>query len=150
MTGNECWGIHAKEAKFEFYLNEALQGSFETDLSAGQVFLFDLPGDRIIANRIEVWNLTPDPPGINNDGTMEFIYAGIDQEAVNAVSDLEIFADTFGSTSEDSNYDPRCDFDEDGDVDGSDLSVFATDFDTFAHSSAAFSKIILGKGRGRR
>lgn len=88
VTGNECWGIYAKEAKIDFYLDYEIQGSMLTEFTAGQIYLFDLPGGGIVANRIEIWNITSDPPGINNDGTMEFIYAGTDMEAVKAATPI--------------------------------------------------------------
>jgi len=41
---------------------------------------------------------------------------------------LAVFAAAFGSVYPDLNYNPVCDFDDDGDVDGSDLAVFASEF----------------------
>ena len=51
-----------------------------------------------------------------------------DEKPTNTSStpDLEQFSKAFGSVSSEApNYDPACDFDKDGDVDGSDLAVFA-------------------------
>jgi hypothetical protein len=42
---------------------------------------------------------------------------------------LEAFSKAFGATSvDDENYNPLADYDHDGDVDGSDLAVFAKNF----------------------
>ena len=41
-----------------------------------------------------------------------------------AVCDMASFADCFGSVDGDGNYDEACDFDDDLDVDGTDLAVF--------------------------
>lgn len=43
-------------------------------------------------------------------------------------SDLALFADAFGSVSDDDNYNPSADFDNNNVVDESDLAVFAADF----------------------
>lgn len=46
-------------------------------------------------------------------------------EAAMDCSDLACFAAAFGSISPHTNYNGLCDFDKDGDVDGSDLAEFA-------------------------
>ena len=84
VTGQEVWGTLADTARFEFYLDDVFKGSFEASLSANQIFTFDLPGNNVTVNRVEIINSTPDPPGINDLAAMEFIYAGIDQEALKA------------------------------------------------------------------
>ena len=43
-------------------------------------------------------------------------------------TELSCFAATYGLTSADAGYNPACDFDHDGDVDGMDLAVFAAEF----------------------
>ena len=76
-TSAEAWGPLAGNASFEFYNNGTLKGAFNSTLHADRLFEFELPGDGIIANRIVVTNITPDPPGINDDATMAFIDAGV-------------------------------------------------------------------------
>ena len=50
-------------------------------------------------------------------------------EARLAVCDeLWCFAVTYGLTVGDTTYNPACDFDDDGDVDGSDLAAFSEGF----------------------
>ncbi len=73
----DYWGTFANDALFEFYMGASLVDSFSTSLSASQLFEFEFPGSGLIANQIVITNITPDPPGINNDGTMSFIDAGV-------------------------------------------------------------------------
>lgn len=77
LTSSECWGPLADTALFEFFMDGSLVDSFSANLAPDRLFEFELPGDDIIANRIVVTNTTPDPPGINDLATMEFIDAGI-------------------------------------------------------------------------
>ena len=77
LTSSESWGYLADIAQFSFYLDGSLQGSFDAHLIADNLHEFDLPGDNIVANRIVITNITPDPPGINDNATMAFIDAGV-------------------------------------------------------------------------
>jgi hypothetical protein len=77
LTSSPSWGPLADQAVFQFFLGEKLQGSFVARLAPDRLFTFDLPGEAMIADRIVVTNVTPDPPGINDDATMTFIDAGV-------------------------------------------------------------------------
>ena len=77
LTGGEAWGYLAGPAEFKFYMGGTFLASFTANLGPSTQFAFDLPGDSIIANRIVIVNMTPDPPGINGYGSMEFLDAGV-------------------------------------------------------------------------
>ena len=77
LTSSEGWGHLADAAQFSFFLDGALQGTFDAHLSPDHLHEFELPGDSIIADRIVITNITPDLPGVNNDATMAFIDAGV-------------------------------------------------------------------------
>lgn len=51
------------------------------------------------------------------------------EAAVAVCEDLSCFAATYGLISGDAGFNTVCDFDEDGDVDGSDLANFVTGFE---------------------
>lgn len=77
LTNSQSWGSLADTAMFEFFLSGTLQGSFTASLAPDQLFRFDLPGTGLVADRIVLTNITPDPPGINDLATMTFDDAGI-------------------------------------------------------------------------
>jgi hypothetical protein len=77
VTSAESWGPRADVALFEFFLEDTFQAAFPAPLDPDKIFLFDLLGSRLVANRVIVTNLTPDPPGINELGTMTFDNAGV-------------------------------------------------------------------------
>jgi hypothetical protein len=77
LTGWECWGELADQAEFKFYRENTFIDSFSASLGPNAVFAFDLPGCGMVADRIVITNITPDPPGANNLATMEFRDAGI-------------------------------------------------------------------------
>lgn len=92
LTNSQSWGAQADEALFEFFLNDDLQGFFTVSLTPDELLEFDLPGEGLVANRIVISNVTPDPPGVNDLATMTFDDAGIaylaGPPAVPAVSGL--------------------------------------------------------------
>ena len=65
-----------------------------------------------------------DPPYSDNYFNDPGFWYTLDARA--GCPDLACFALTFGLTSNDTGYNQGCDFDHDGDVDGSDLAEFAT------------------------
>jgi hypothetical protein len=77
LTNSQSWGPLADLALFEFYLNGTLATSFVASLTPDQLFAFDLPGSGVVANRVVVTNVTPDPPGIDDFATMTFDNAGV-------------------------------------------------------------------------
>jgi hypothetical protein len=77
LTSADSWGPLASLARFDFFLEGILQTSFTAALSPDQIFQFELPGTGVIANRVVLANVTPDPPGINNLATMTFDNAGV-------------------------------------------------------------------------
>lgn len=77
LTNSQNWGPLADAARFEFFLGGNPQASFTASLAPDQLFQFDLPGSSLVADRIVVTNITPDPPGINNLATMTFDNAGV-------------------------------------------------------------------------
>lgn len=77
LTNSQAWGPLADQALFEFFLDGNLQASFVASLAPDQLFQFDLPGTGVVANRVVVTNITPDPPGIDNLATMTFDNAGV-------------------------------------------------------------------------
>ncbi len=77
LTNSQAWGPLADTALFEFFLNGDLQASFVASLTPDQLFEFDLPGSGVVADRVVVTNITPDPPGIDNLATMTFDNAGV-------------------------------------------------------------------------
>ena len=69
----------------------------------------------------------------DEDGFSDYneIQAGsdpLDENSIPGCEDLPSFAGTYGSTSSDLNYSMSCDFDGDGDVDGSDLAEMSEGF----------------------
>ncbi|MCK5848639.1 MAG: PQQ-binding-like beta-propeller repeat protein [Caldisericia bacterium] len=52
---------------------------------------------------------------VNGDGSVD-------------INDLALFATVFGTTKEDTNFDPRCDFNDDGKIDGIDLIILSYNF----------------------
>jgi hypothetical protein len=77
LTNSQAWGPLAESALFEFLLNGSLVTSFAASLTPDQLFQFDLPGNDVVANRVIVTNITPDPPGFNDLATMTFDNAGV-------------------------------------------------------------------------
>ncbi|HSE18641.1 MAG TPA: hypothetical protein VLB46_16415 [Pyrinomonadaceae bacterium] len=77
LTNAESWGPLADQALFEFFLDGTLQASFIASLAPNQLFEFDLPGTGVVADRVVVTNITPDPPEIDNSTTMTFDDAGV-------------------------------------------------------------------------
>ena len=77
LTGGESWGSLADQAEFKFYLAGTFLDSFSASLTPSTLFVFDLPGSGMVANRITITNITQDPPGINGLATMEFLDAGV-------------------------------------------------------------------------
>ena len=77
LTNSQAWGPLADQALFEFYLGGNLQASFVASLAPDQLFQFDLPGTGLVADRVVVTNITPDPPGIDDLATMTFDNAGV-------------------------------------------------------------------------
>lgn len=77
VTNSESWGPLAIRALFQFFLGGDYQGAIIARLRPDEVFRFELPRAGIIANRVIVTNLSPDPPSINDDATMTFDDAGV-------------------------------------------------------------------------
>jgi hypothetical protein len=77
VTNSELWGPLATRALFQFFLGDEFQGALIAHLRPGIVFRIELPRAGIIANRVIVTNLSPDPLGINDDATMTFDDAGV-------------------------------------------------------------------------
>ena len=77
LTNGQSWGPLADKALFEFFLGDTLQTSFAAALAPDRLFEFELPGDDVVANRVVVTNITPDPPGVNNLAGMTFDAAGV-------------------------------------------------------------------------
>ena len=77
LTSSLSWGSLADQALFQFFLAGKLVGSFVAGLEPDQLFTFDLPGEAIIADRVVVTNITPDPPDVTVDTDMTFIDAGV-------------------------------------------------------------------------
>lgn len=77
LTNSQTWGELADQALFEFFLGGNLQGSFIATLAPDQLIQFDLPGEGLVADRVVVTNITPDPPEIDNSATMTFDNAGV-------------------------------------------------------------------------
>jgi hypothetical protein len=77
LTNSTSWGPLADTARFEFFLGGVTQGSFTASLGPDILFQFDLPGSDVVADRIVVTNITPDPPGINNLAGMTFDNTGV-------------------------------------------------------------------------
>jgi len=77
LTGGESWGSLADQAEFKFYLAGTFIDSFSASLGPSAQFAFDLPSSGMVADRIIITNITPDPPGINNLASMEFLDAGV-------------------------------------------------------------------------
>ena len=78
LTNSQAWGPLADTALFQFFLDGSLQAAFPAALAPDLLFQFDIPGDGlVVADRIVVTNVTPDPPGINDLATMTFDNAGV-------------------------------------------------------------------------
>ncbi|MFC1996053.1 choice-of-anchor Q domain-containing protein [Chloroflexota bacterium] len=77
LTNSQAWGALADTALFEFFLDGTLQDSFTASLYPDELFQFDLSGSGLVADRIVVTNITPDPPGTNDLATMTFDDAGV-------------------------------------------------------------------------
>lgn len=77
LTNSQSWGPLANQALFEFFFAGELQASFIASLAPDQLFQFDLPGSGVVADRVVVTNITPDPPGIDDLATMTFDNAGV-------------------------------------------------------------------------
>jgi hypothetical protein len=77
ITNSQSWGPLADTALFKFFQGSTLMGSYTASLAPDRLFLFDLPGTGILADRIVLTNTTPDPPGTNNLATMTFDNAGV-------------------------------------------------------------------------
>ena len=78
LTSSRSWGPLADKASFQFFLGGNLQGSFTASLAPDQLFQFDLPGSNLVADRIVVTNITPNPvPGVNDLAGMTFDNAGV-------------------------------------------------------------------------
>ena len=69
--------VQADEARFELFLAGDLQGAFTAALTEDELLQFDLPGEGLVADRVVVTNITPDPPGVNDLATMTFDDAGV-------------------------------------------------------------------------
>lgn len=76
VTGQD-WGALATTALVQFFLGDRFQGSIVVPLAPDQVFRIELPGTAGIADRVVITNLSPDPPGVNDDATMSFVDAGV-------------------------------------------------------------------------
>jgi hypothetical protein len=85
LTNSSSWGSLADKALFEFFLQGNLQASFVESLTPDHLFEFDLPGSGLIADRVRVTNITPDPGG-NNLATMTFDDAGVAYNFVEPVT----------------------------------------------------------------
>ena len=59
---------------------------------------------------------------------MPAVAADFDQDGVVDFSDFFLFADRFGSTAEDENWDPGYNLDDSGNVDFQDFFIFADNF----------------------
>lgn len=71
--------------------------------------------------------VTEDLDSFDDISILDTFLAGtgdIDRDGITCWSDRAAFNDTFGTIFGDSNYNPRGDFDLDGDVDGTDLTAF--------------------------
>lgn len=77
VTSSQTWGDSADVAKFELFLDDELVGSWQASLRPDAIIELELPGEGIVANRVVIRNLTPDPPGIDDRGTMTFDDAGV-------------------------------------------------------------------------
>lgn len=77
LTSRQSCGPLADTARFDMSGQLILTGSFSARVQADQLMQFELPGEGLVANRIIVTNTTPDPPGIDNLGTMTFDNAGV-------------------------------------------------------------------------
>jgi PEP-CTERM motif-containing protein len=78
LTGS-FWGPLASAARFEFLFDGLLQTAFTAALGPSQLFRFDLPG--IVANRVRVTNISPDPAGVEDLAGMSFVGAGVTSQA---------------------------------------------------------------------
>ncbi len=58
----------------------------------------------------------------------EYLAGDVNGDGIVDINDLALFAQAFGTTKEDTNYDPRCDFNDDGKVDGVDLIILSYNF----------------------
>lgn len=76
-TGSEVWGALASTASLSFYFGGTLLAYIDDfSLTSGATYAFEMPGDGLIVSRVVITNTTPDPSGINDLATMEFIDAG--------------------------------------------------------------------------
>lgn len=89
LTHSQAWGPLADTALFEFFLDGNLQTSFIASLTPDQLFEFDLPGNGLVADRVVVTNITPDPDGINDLATMTFDDAGVAYAYVASTIDIK-------------------------------------------------------------
>ncbi len=118
LTDSESWGPLADIARFEFFLNDTLQGWFDAELRPDELFEFELPGNGIIANRIVITNITPDPDGVNNLATMTFTDAGVaypldpgaisgmvtDQDTGNPLEEATVSANSYSNPTNSTGY----------------------------------------------
>jgi hypothetical protein len=58
----------------------------------------------------------------------EYLAGDVNGDGIVDVHDLALFAQAFGTSKKDTNYDPRCDFNDDGKVDGVDLIILSYNF----------------------
>ena len=77
VTGTESWGPQATKVLVQFFLGEKLQTSMIRHMWADAVFAFEMPLGAMVANRVVITNISPDPPGINDEATMSFVDAGV-------------------------------------------------------------------------
>jgi hypothetical protein len=77
LTSGTSWGPLADEALFEFFLGTSRRASLVVHLAPDRLFELELPGADVVADRVRVTNITPDPPGANDLATMTFDIAGV-------------------------------------------------------------------------
>ncbi|MDD4028979.1 MAG: dockerin type I domain-containing protein, partial [Caldisericia bacterium] len=58
----------------------------------------------------------------------EYLAGDVNGDGAVDIHDLTLFAAAFGSNKEDANFDARCDFNDDGKVDGVDLIILSYNF----------------------